>query len=329
MKIIRILIKFVVIGIVPVLAFFISLIIPRGIAFYSKFIDTEDSFIALRAAAVLYIIFALGMFAFRQNIYRIWKKILDDYQTITAIPESESIDDAMPHLTRVLFWGTVIFSAYTLYLCFTNSTGYMDYVAEDGQVETASAIFWGLACVTFFISIFVDWKSSKPKTSAYILLALFCFVCLGEEISWGQRIFHYNINAITSINKQHEINLHNIGSISLYEYPVVIGSFILFLLGPFFLSRYKRIAGYLRYYDLPSLHTVLRSVFGIGLITWLIVGIRFGTLGFSPYTKWGYYRGADDEIYEFIIAYCFFCFAILDLVMRIKRRKAGAEQAQL
>ena len=327
MKFIKILITLVVIWIVPTLAFFISLIVPQGIAVYSKFIGSEGSLTALRVASILYILFALAVLAFRKTIYSLWKKLLDDFQRVNAIAAIESAGHTMPLLTHVLFWSMVGFSAYTLYLCFTSVNGYMAYVNEDGPVENAQAIFWGLASLTFLISIFVDRKSSKPKAIVYILLTLFCFICLGEEVSWGQRIFNYKINAITAINKQNEMNLHNIGSISLYEYPMVIGSFLLFVLGPFFLSRYKKIAGYLRYYDLPNLHKVLRSIFATGLIAWFIVGIRFGTLGFSPYTKWGYYTQADDEIYEFIIPYCFFCFAILDLAMRIKRKKAGAEQA--
>jgi len=236
MKFIKILIKLVVIWIVPTLAFFISLIVPQGIAFYSKFIDSERSFTAFRVASILYILFALAVLAFRKTIYGFWKKLLDDYQRVNAIAAIESAGHTMPLLTHVLFWSMVGFSAYTLYLCFTSVNGYMAYVNEDGPVENAQAIFWGLASLTFLISIFVDRKSSKPKAIVYILLTLFCFVCMGEEMSWGQRIFHYNINAITAINKQNEMNLHNIGSISLYEYPMVIGSFLLFILGPFFLS---------------------------------------------------------------------------------------------
>ncbi|MBN1952330.1 MAG: hypothetical protein JW801_14110 [Bacteroidales bacterium] len=45
----------------------------------------------------------------------------------------------------------------------------------------------------------------------YLLLALLFFFCFGEEISWGQRIFHVKTpDYISEVNAQQEINIHNL-----------------------------------------------------------------------------------------------------------------------
>ena len=48
------------------------------------------------------------------------------------------------------------------------------------------------------------------------LIAL-CVLCGGEEMSWGQRLLHFQTPAALAANKQHEANLHDIGSISVSE----------------------------------------------------------------------------------------------------------------
>ncbi|HYT83488.1 MAG TPA: hypothetical protein VEK86_08550, partial [Gemmatimonadales bacterium] len=58
-------------------------------------------------------------------------------------------------------------------------------------------------------------------------------------------------------------------------------------------------------------------VYGIGLVAWVVVGLRFGTLGFSPLSLWGYYTQIDDEIWEFFAAFGFFSLAALDLAHRL------------
>jgi hypothetical protein len=59
---------------------------------------------------------------------------------------------------------------------------------------------------------------------AYIAgLALFFFVCAGEELSWGQRIFGFKTpEAVKEENEQDEFNLHNIKF--EHFHPVVVVS---------------------------------------------------------------------------------------------------------
>lgn len=78
---------------------------------------------------------------------------------------------------------------------------------EDGIVEYLSAFFWLQASIICFYRIAVNHQSNK------ILLwfwAIFCFLCFGEEISWGQRIFLYSVQAVQHASGQNEFNIHNL-----------------------------------------------------------------------------------------------------------------------
>jgi hypothetical protein len=76
--------------------------------------------------------------------------------------------------------------------------------SEDGPLENLSAINWLLAAAIMFILF------AKKKNIWFLLLGIFFFVCLGEEISWGQRLLGFATpEAIRGENLQGEFNLHN------------------------------------------------------------------------------------------------------------------------
>ncbi len=88
---------------------------------------------------------------------------------------------------------------------------------EDGFFESVGAIGWLIASIVFFI---VFWKSNSgnnfiflrtQRNFVFCLLGIFCFMACGEEISWGQRILKLQTpEYLKKINRQDEINLHNI-----------------------------------------------------------------------------------------------------------------------
>ncbi|MBP1768446.1 MAG: hypothetical protein H6P98_2561, partial [Candidatus Aminicenantes bacterium] len=58
----------------------------------------------------------------------------------------------------------------------------------------------------FFLIVFI-----RKKQPVCLLLALVFFLGAGEEISWGQRIFHIRPpEYFQSKNVQHELNIHNL-----------------------------------------------------------------------------------------------------------------------
>lgn len=76
---------------------------------------------------------------------------------------------------------------------------------EDGWVENLSAFNWFLAAL-LMLGLFV-----KQRNVWLLLLGILFVVCLGEELSWGQRLFGFTTPEwIRANNFQGEFNLHNI-----------------------------------------------------------------------------------------------------------------------
>ena len=88
---------------------------------------------------------------------------------------------------------------------------------EDHYFENVGAISLFVTSILFFYGFIVARKSldktwmSLVKRLIYLGLALLFFFGAGEEISWGQRIFGFKTpDALSQVNKQDELNLHNL-----------------------------------------------------------------------------------------------------------------------
>lgn len=92
---------------------------------------------------------------------------------------------------------------------------------EDGPIESGSAILYAVASLGFVVAA---WRSEflRARGSAWIYFfigswALLMFMFCGEEISWGQRIFQVQTpEYLMGVNKQHELNLHNIAIVDSF-----------------------------------------------------------------------------------------------------------------
>lgn len=113
-----------------------------------------------------------------------------------------------------------IFASLTVisYLSLLSSQPIVDrLVDEDGFFESLTVIFFLVACVCFGIAFYRSMhRENRPnypllkRLSYLVLVSLFLFGA-GEEISWGQRIFHIETpEALREINEQEEINVHNL-----------------------------------------------------------------------------------------------------------------------
>lgn len=89
---------------------------------------------------------------------------------------------------------------------------YKWFTAEDGFAESLQVIFYFLS---FAMALFITWRHHRAGERLLALLYLgltlaFVFM-IGEEISWGQRIFGWGTpDPLVEINKQDETNFHNI-----------------------------------------------------------------------------------------------------------------------
>jgi len=229
-----------------------------------------------------------------------------------------NIDDgsrqAPPTATgTVLIALLIAFGAVMCFLSVISLPKYQKTIAEDGIIESLSAVFWALAATVVSGTLCTAKGKTKYFTGTYVFLLIFFIVCGGEEMSWGQRIFGFRgPEALRAINKQHETNLHNIGSISLFANAF----FFLYLLCYWYYPRQTRtgpLAAFARDNNLPVVTRQAIVIAIITLIIWLLLGVRFGTLGFSPLSVWGYYPQMDDEVFEVCAAYSYFVVALLDL----------------
>ena len=97
-------------------------------------------------------------------------------------------------------------------LFYTNVHRFEAYVQEDGIVEWLTVLGLVLGCIVCLRRFFA---LLKKRTAWFLIvtfgLALLLFFAAGEEISWGQRIFHIKSSEFfKERNSQGETNLHNL-----------------------------------------------------------------------------------------------------------------------
>ena len=86
---------------------------------------------------------------------------------------------------------------------------------ELGLIELATPLVALLGCIVG-VRLALDLRHAAVPMllRAWIaVLALACFYLAGEELSWGQQLFHWQTpEAIVAVNDQQETNLHNMSS---------------------------------------------------------------------------------------------------------------------
>ena len=97
---------------------------------------------------------------------------------------------------------------------------------EDGLIESLSAVLFGISCIGFVVvaarSGFLRDKKCWWRYLFVFGWALLMFVFMGEEISWGQRIFGFETpQSIADANIQEEFNLHNLNLIESTKYRLL------------------------------------------------------------------------------------------------------------
>lgn len=100
---------------------------------------------------------------------------------------------------------------------------------EEGVFETLGAAgLLAASIITLLLYRRARKEAGGPHPLALAALALLFFAAAGEEISWGQHIFHFGTPTdLATVNRQDEVNLHDIG---LFEDASNLG-FNLFWLG--------------------------------------------------------------------------------------------------
>lgn len=132
---------------------------------------------------------------------------------------------------KISFVYLIVISPY--FIIFLDNSYIIWLCREDGPVENIGAIFFIIAS-GLFITAYI-YSSGIGNNLAvfhtrrnlfYLLLGIYFFICFGEEISWGQRIFNWETQKfLKEINAQGETNLHNI---SLFQINKILNMTRLF-----------------------------------------------------------------------------------------------------
>ncbi len=161
--------------------------------------------------------------------------------------------------TGLIFFLTLMVSSFFL-VCFL-SEGVANVVVhlfdEDGVVEGVSAVFYWVGAMASLFALFEE-GGGKSKVLP-MLFFVFCLVCFGEEISWGQRVFEYNVEWVEERNAQGEFNIHNLnffqrnrgddGFVRRFFNAQALFRYVFFgyfLVVPFLFIVSKRLAGFFR-----------------------------------------------------------------------------------
>jgi hypothetical protein len=109
-----------------------------------------------------------------------------------------------------------ILSSYIIFF-FCTDAQLIDLTLEDHFFEWMGFWFLLTASILFFVTYILDKNSNDlfvfktRKNIFYLLLGLVFLFGAGEEISWGQRIFHFHTGALMNrLNDQEEMNIHNL-----------------------------------------------------------------------------------------------------------------------
>lgn len=97
--------------------------------------------------------------------------------------------------------------------------------SDIGPIEFGTAAFFGLSSALFGALLL---RSRGSLVAIYLLLGVACLFVAGEEISWGQWIFHWETPAsLAEANLQHETNLHNLINPRVYDPVYSLAGFLL------------------------------------------------------------------------------------------------------
>lgn len=106
---------------------------------------------------------------------------------------------------------------------------------EDGVIEGGTALFFLIASVG---SAALAWKSPTRMRRLFCgVLAFGFFMCMGEEMSWGQHLFGWKApEAVSKVNVQAETNLHNLSGY-FADHVFIAGTFLYGGVVPFLAVR--------------------------------------------------------------------------------------------
>lgn len=134
---------------------------------------------------------------------------------------------------RSVYTLSSVFLLVTFFVRFSYFEYYVSLSSEDGLMEYLQALLYFLAAV---FAIKLALHLYKAKRLVFVIIAQFfiagitLFVAF-EEVSWGQRIFDFEVPPmLQEINRQNEFNVHNLEAVQnvLHTAYVLVGLYGMF-----------------------------------------------------------------------------------------------------
>jgi len=188
---------------------------------------------------------------------------------------------------------------------------------EDGFIENISALMFFISGLVASFIAFRSKKSLAPRI-VYGILAFLFFFTVGEEISWGQRIFNLETWGIfNESNVQNENNLHNLFGY-MFDHIFIAGVFIVGFAVPF-ITRYNQFIKRLwRYLSLP--------IASLGLaLGFLIISLMHRYTIYKIFNEQPYLRIA--ELRELLTSIALL-FLMIESLALLKQRQSEQDKAK-
>lgn len=120
---------------------------------------------------------------------------------------------------------------------------------EDGVFEYLTALLFLCASVLSFLNIGLHQR--KVERLVYLLLGVGFLLCVGEEISWGQRFLGFATpENVAAVNVQGEVNLHNSLGYAA-DHIFIAGVFLFGVILPILAHRYTAFANLALWAGIP------------------------------------------------------------------------------
>lgn len=161
------------------------------------------------------------------------------FASIKKMPKSAKIlATAVPLVVLAVVALQIFFPEFAVFLIRDENPGwnYRRGIFIKAGFQLIAAIIFAILAAKFF--------KNKQKFAGIIaiFLALVLVVMVGEELSWGQRIFRWETpESYAAINHQGETNLHNLATIE-FQTVLYSGCWILLVALPFFAKQFKNFA---------------------------------------------------------------------------------------
>lgn len=230
----------------------------------------------------------------------LWRRLLADSAAAWRLPERVIVIILLaPFVVALAGAGTALFG----------KEAYKWFTGEDRFAETAQVVLYAGSLLMCLAVIRRYAQRSEPLIAGlFAVLACGLIFMVGEELSWGQRMFGWQTpQSLAENNKQAETNLHNIYGVgSTFKWiQMVVGAYGVFL-------------------PLIALHPALRAKFGKLLsavvphytlvIYFLPMFIWRGYRNLFEPPDWLYFAVAEyNEVIELILSLGFFLFLLYQL----------------